>query len=103
MKTIKGPGIFLAQFAGDHAPYTSLNEICRWAAGLGFKGLQIPKPRLGMVGGGPGAFIGEVHRIASRIDDRFELVAGALSSNPASRRWPPPKRTILSVSTSSPS
>ena len=38
--------------------------------------------RLGMVGGGQGAFIGAVHRIASRIDDRFELVAGALSSDP---------------------
>ena len=38
--------------------------------------------KLGMVGGGQGAFIGEVHRIASRIDDRFELVAGAFSSNP---------------------
>jgi len=37
--------------------------------------------RLGMVGGGPGAFIGAVHRIAARLDDRFELVAGALSSN----------------------
>ncbi len=37
--------------------------------------------KLGMVGGGYGAFIGGVHRIASRIDDRFELVAGALSSN----------------------
>ncbi|WP_347331799.1 Gfo/Idh/MocA family protein [Marinimicrobium locisalis] len=36
--------------------------------------------RLGMVGGGQGAFIGGVHRIASRIDDRYELVAGALSS-----------------------
>jgi predicted dehydrogenase len=36
--------------------------------------------RLGMVGGGEGAFIGAVHRIAARIDDRFELVAGALSS-----------------------
>jgi len=35
-----------------------------------------------MVGGGQGAFIGEVHRIASRIDDRYELVAGALSSDP---------------------
>ncbi|KAA9006179.1 Gfo/Idh/MocA family oxidoreductase [Histidinibacterium aquaticum] len=35
-----------------------------------------------MVGGGQGAFIGGVHRIASRIDDRFELVAGALSSTP---------------------
>ncbi len=38
--------------------------------------------RLGMVGGGPGGFIGAVHRIAARIDDRFELVAAALSSNP---------------------
>ena len=38
--------------------------------------------RLGMVGGGADAFIGGVHRIASRIDDRFELVAGALSSTP---------------------
>ncbi|WP_299652136.1 Gfo/Idh/MocA family oxidoreductase [uncultured Jannaschia sp.] len=38
--------------------------------------------RLGMVGGGSGAFIGGVHRIASRLDDRFELVAGALSSTP---------------------
>jgi len=40
------------------------------------------KLRLGMVGGGPDAFIGEVHRIAARLDDRFELVAAALSSNP---------------------
>ena len=38
--------------------------------------------RLGMVGGGQGAFIGAVHRIAARIDDRFELVAGALASDP---------------------
>ena len=38
--------------------------------------------RLGMVGGGQGAFIGGVHRIASRMDDRYELVAGALSSEP---------------------
>ncbi|MDX7953612.1 Gfo/Idh/MocA family oxidoreductase [Lichenihabitans sp. Uapishka_5] len=36
--------------------------------------------RLGMVGGGEGAFIGAVHRIAARLDDRFTLVAGALSS-----------------------
>jgi predicted dehydrogenase len=39
--------------------------------------------RLGMVGGGPGAFIGKVHRIAARMDDRYELVAAALSSDPA--------------------
>lgn len=38
--------------------------------------------KLGMVGGGPGAFIGAVHRIAARMDNRFELVAGALSSQP---------------------
>src|SRR3984893_9109997 len=42
--------------------------------------------RLGMVGGGPGGFIGAVHRIAARIDDRFELVAAALSSNPEKSR-----------------
>jgi predicted dehydrogenase len=41
-----------------------------------------PKIRLGMVGGGSGAFIGAVHRIAARIDDKFDLVAGALSSTP---------------------
>ncbi|WP_227257981.1 Gfo/Idh/MocA family protein [Kangsaoukella pontilimi] len=42
--------------------------------------------RLGMVGGGNDAFIGGVHRIAARIDDRFELVAGALSSTPEKSR-----------------
>jgi predicted dehydrogenase len=42
--------------------------------------------RLGMVGGGPGGFIGAVHRIAARIDDRFELVAAALSSDPERSR-----------------
>jgi predicted dehydrogenase len=41
-----------------------------------------PRIRLGMVGGGEGAFIGAVHRIAARLDDRYELVAGALSSSP---------------------
>lgn len=42
--------------------------------------------RLGMVGGGRGAFIGAVHRIAARLDDRYELVAGALSSDPERAR-----------------
>ncbi|MEM9267582.1 MAG: Gfo/Idh/MocA family oxidoreductase [Pseudomonadota bacterium] len=42
--------------------------------------------RLGMVGGGNDAFIGGVHRIASRIDDHYELVAGALSSTPEKSR-----------------
>ena len=42
---------------------------------------MVQKIKLGMVGGGQGAFIGAVHRIASRIDDRYELVAGAFSSD----------------------
>jgi sugar phosphate isomerase/epimerase len=42
MKTMKGPAIFLAQFAGDEAPFNSLDSIAAWAAGLGFKGVQIP-------------------------------------------------------------
>lgn len=40
------------------------------------------KIKLGMVGGGEGAFIGEVHRIAARMDERFHLCAGALCSDP---------------------
>ena len=43
---------------------------------------RAPRIRLGMVGGGRGAFIGAVHRIASRLDDQYELVAGAFSSDP---------------------
>ena len=39
---IKGPGIFLAQFAGDAAPFNNLEDITKWAAGLGYKGVQIP-------------------------------------------------------------
>ena len=42
MKTIKGPAIFLAQFAGDAAPFNSLAGIAGWAAGHGYKGVQIP-------------------------------------------------------------
>ena len=42
--------------------------------------------RLGMVGGGNDAFIGGVHRFASRLDDRYDLVAGALSSTPQKAR-----------------
>ena len=79
--------------------------------------------RLGMVGGGQGAFIGGVHRIAARLDDRYELVAGALSSDAAraarergraapraraqlcrlSRRWRGARRRATTASTSSPS
>jgi sugar phosphate isomerase/epimerase len=42
MRTIKGPGIFLAQFAGDSAPFNTLAGMANWAAELGFVGIQIP-------------------------------------------------------------
>ena len=42
--------------------------------------------RYGMVGGGPGAFIGAVHRMAARLQGRYELVAGAFSSDPGRGR-----------------
>src|SRR5258706_4291116 len=45
---LKGPAIFLAQFAGDQAPFNSWSAITKWAGSLGFKGVQIPSwdPRL---------------------------------------------------------
>jgi len=39
---MKGPAIFLAQFAGDAAPFNDLHSIATWAASLGYKGVQIP-------------------------------------------------------------
>lgn len=39
---MKGPGIFLAQFVKDYAPFNSLPEICKWASDCGYKGIQIP-------------------------------------------------------------
>ena len=42
MKTIKGPAIFLAQFAGDKKPFNNLDSICKWANNLGYKAIQIP-------------------------------------------------------------
>jgi sugar phosphate isomerase/epimerase len=42
MTTIQGPAIFLAQFLGDNAPFNTLDSICEWVAGLGYKGIQIP-------------------------------------------------------------
>src|SRR6476646_10130690 len=54
----------------------------RWNKSTGAREMAEPRIRLGMVGGGEGAFIGAVHRIAARLDDRYELVAGALSASP---------------------
>ncbi|WP_414830997.1 sugar phosphate isomerase/epimerase family protein [Alteromonas sp. H39] len=42
MTAIKGPAIFLAQFAGDEAPFDTLTGMAKWAAGLGYKGIQVP-------------------------------------------------------------
>ena len=42
MKTIKGPGVFLAQFMGDQPPFDNLATICAWMKSLGFKGVQLP-------------------------------------------------------------
>ena len=42
MRTMKGPGIFLAQFVGDETPFNSLPAMAEWAAALGYKGVQIP-------------------------------------------------------------
>ncbi|MCZ7465532.1 sugar phosphate isomerase/epimerase [Rhizobium rhizogenes] len=42
MKTIKGPAIFLAQFAGNEAPFDTLDNLGQWAASLGYKGIQVP-------------------------------------------------------------
>ncbi|RYY29509.1 MAG: sugar phosphate isomerase/epimerase [Sphingobacteriaceae bacterium] len=42
MTTLLGPGIFLAQFIGDQAPFNTLDGICKWAAELGFAGIQMP-------------------------------------------------------------
>lgn len=39
---IKGPAIFLAQFAGNKPPFNSFDAICKWASNLGFKGVQVP-------------------------------------------------------------
>ncbi len=41
-KTMKGPAIFLAQFAGDAAPFNSWAAITRWAGSLGYRGVQVP-------------------------------------------------------------
>ena len=40
--SVQGPALFLAQFAGGTAPFNTLPHIARWAAGLGYKGVQIP-------------------------------------------------------------
>lgn len=42
MRTLKGPGLFLAQFVGSDAPFDSFDTITKWAAGCGYLGVQVP-------------------------------------------------------------
>jgi len=42
MRTIKGPALFLAQFASDEAPFNSWDSITKWAADCGYAGVQVP-------------------------------------------------------------
>src|SRR5438552_2714178 len=66
----------------NRRPNRLLPVIELWGAGPPVTTAPPRRLRLGMVGGGQGAFIGEAHRIAARLDDRYELVAGALSRDP---------------------
>lgn len=49
MKTIKGPAVYLAQFVDTKAPFNSLEGMCKWAADLGYKGIQIPTWESGLI------------------------------------------------------
>src|SRR5271166_1793599 len=68
MKSIKGPAIFLAQFAGDEAPFNTFDAICGWAASLGYKGVQIPA--------WDGRFI-DLKKAAASVDYCQELIGTA--------------------------
>lgn len=69
MKTLKGPGIFLAQFVGPNPPFDRLDTIAKWAADLGYKGLQLPT--------GPGSFV-DLEKAADS-QDYCDEITGALS------------------------
>src|ERR1035437_1095987 len=92
MKTIKGPGIFLAQFAGDEAPFNTLEGIAHWAAKLGFVGVQIPTwdSRLfdlklaAESQGDCGELLGVVRRAGLEVTELSTHLQGQLvASNPA--------------------
>jgi len=50
MKTIQGPALFLAQFAGDEAPFNTWDGITKWAADCGYKGVQVPRGLMFILG-----------------------------------------------------
>jgi sugar phosphate isomerase/epimerase len=65
VKTLKGPAIFIAQFVSDQPPFDTLDSIARWAAGLGYVGLQLPT--------GPGSFV-DLERAAESQDYCDDIV-----------------------------
>jgi len=71
MKTINGPGLFIAQFAGQEPPFDRLDSIAAWAAGLGYKGLQLPT--------GPGSFVDLT--LAAESQDYCDEITGALAAH----------------------
>ncbi len=72
MKTLKGPGIFLAQFIGTEPPFNSLDAIAEWAAGLGYVGVQMPT-------GGADSFF-DLERAADS-QDYCDEIAGRLKAH----------------------
>jgi sugar phosphate isomerase/epimerase len=71
MKTINGPGLFIAQFAGPKPPFDRLDTIAQWAAELGYKGLQLPT--------GPGSFVDL--DIAADSQDYCDEITGTLAAH----------------------
>ncbi len=72
MRTLKGPGIFLAQFIGAEPPFNSLDSIAAWAAGLGYAGVQMPT-------GGADSFF-DLERAADS-QDYCDEIAGRLKAH----------------------
>jgi sugar phosphate isomerase/epimerase len=72
MRTIKGPGIFLAQFIGSEPPFNSLDTIAKWAADLGYVGVQMPT-------GGPDSFFDV--RLAAESQVYCDDIAGQLAEH----------------------
>ena len=71
MKTIQGPGLFIAQFASDKPPFDRLDTIAKWAADLGYKGLQLPT--------GPGSFVDL--DVAADSQDYCDEITGTLKAH----------------------
>ncbi|CAM8672363.1 sugar phosphate isomerase/epimerase family protein [Sphingobium cupriresistens] len=71
MKTITGPGLFIAQFMGKKAPFDTLDNMAGWAAALGYKGLQLPT--------GVGSFIDL--EIAAESQDYCDEIIGVLAAH----------------------